>query len=48
MEKLHLYSGSNEAIQVLAAFMRDEPLPEPAPRVRRTEENLARQLYTPL
>ncbi|MET7347449.1 hypothetical protein [Streptomyces mirabilis] len=43
VEKLHLYNCSNEAIQVVAAFMRDDPLPKPSPWIRSTEEDLARQ-----
>ncbi|WP_431040450.1 hypothetical protein ACQUSR_34045 [Streptomyces sp. P1-3] len=48
VEKLHLYSCSNEAIQVLAAFMRGDPLPKPSRWIRSTEEDLKRQPHAPL
>lgn len=48
MEKLHLYNCSNEAIQVVSAFMRDDPLPEPSRWMRSIEEDLARQPHAPL
>jgi hypothetical protein len=43
VEKLHLYNCSNEAIQVVGAFLRGDQLPPPSPWVRRTEEELRQQ-----
>ncbi|MFD5711339.1 hypothetical protein ACFWHW_13230 [Streptomyces pharetrae] len=48
VEKLHLYNCSNEAIQVLAAFMRGDPLPKPSRWIQSIEEDLERQPHASL